>query len=139
MSGRSIFYIPSRWSSHISLGGPGSYRPSSPFSSIQPFCQKQLFPAVPSVQISKKTLWPTIFPRKADRIPTFPLAMNLLDLGQMWIYLDGIRWEGISNGVLGRLSLGWLVVCWVWRFGILMFGVEEGGKGWVGGGVSYVL
>ena len=60
---------------------------------------------------------------------TFRLAMDLLDLGLIWIYLDGMRWEGTGGMIHGRLGLGWPMVCCVGRFGIFMFGVEEGGKG----------
>ena len=45
----------------------------------------------------------------------------------------------MGDRVYSRLSTGSLVVCWVGRFGILMFGVEEGGKDCVEGEVSYVL
>ena len=50
-----------------------------------------------------------------------------------------IRWEGRGGRVNGRLSFGWAVMCWVGRFGVLVFGVAEGGKECVRGGVSKML
>jgi len=65
--------------------------------------------------------------------------MDLIGLGLKRICPDGIRWGGIGDRAHSRLSLGWAVVCWIGSFGVLMSGVEEGGREHIGGRVGDAL
>ena len=80
-----------------------------------------------------------ISPRCGPYHSDLPLGYGFVRLG-LNVNLPG--WHKMrrkDDRVNGRLSLGWPVVSWVGRSGVLVLGVAEGGKECVGGGVSDML